>query len=104
MYAIIESGGFQFKVSPGDVVELPKIDKKEGTKISFPNVLFFRDGEKTEAGKPYLKNVKVEGELLQNFKDTKVLYFRYQRRENYERKKGFRRELSQVKIAQIKTD
>lgn len=101
MYAIIESGGAQFKVTPGDILALPKIDKKEGGKVSFSKVLFFRDGEKVEVGRPYIKNVKVEGELIRNFRGKKVISFEYKRRKNYERKKGFRRELSEVKVTKI---
>jgi len=102
MYAIIESGGLQFKVAPEDTLVLPKIDKNEGNKVSFSKVLFLKDGKKAEIGKPYLKNVKVEGKLMRNFKDKKVISYEYKRRKHHQRKKGFRRELSEVKIIDIK--
>lgn len=101
MYAIIESGGFQFKVSLGDIVTLPKLSGKNGDRVSFSKILFFKDGEHIEAGKPYLDNVNVAGELVEAFKGKKVVYFRYQRRENYERKKGFRPELCKVRITEM---
>ena len=103
MYAIIESGGLQFKVSPEDILIIPKLDKKEGNKVSFSKVLFFKDGKKAEIGQPYLKGVKVEGKLMRNFKDKKVISYEYKRRKHHQKKKGFRRELSEVKIVKITT-
>lgn len=101
MYVIIESGGSQFKVQQGDIISLPKVKGDGGDKISFPKVLFFKDGDKIEVGSPYLKNVKVEGEIVRSFRGKKVVSFIYKRRKNYERKKGFRRELTEVKITKI---
>jgi large subunit ribosomal protein L21 len=102
MYAVIESGGLQFKIAVGERVILPRLEAKEGDKINFPRVLFLSQDGKIEVGRPYLDKVKVEAEVLRNFKGRKLISFRYQRRENYERKKGFRAELSEVKITDIK--
>lgn len=101
MYAIIESGGLQFKVSPGDKVILPGMDKEDGEKVNFSKVLFFTDGGRIEAGRPYLDKVRVEGEVIKNFLGKKIISFTYQRREHYERKLGFRRQLCEVKITNI---
>jgi len=103
MYAVIESGGLQFKVSPEDILILPKLDKKEGAKVTFSNVLFLSNGKKAEIGNPYLKSVKVEGKLMRNFKDKKVISYEYKRRKHHQKKKGFRRELSEIKIVKITT-
>ena len=101
MYAVIESGGLQFKVAVGERVILPKLEAKEGDKVHFSKVLFISQDGKIEVGRPYLDKVKVEGEVIRNFKGKKIIYFHYQRREKYERKKGFRAELSEVKITGI---
>ena len=101
MYAIIETGGLQFKVAAGDIVTIPKIDQKEGAKVSFDKVLFVSDGKKIEVGTPCLKKVKVEAQLLRFFRGEKIISLKYKRRKHYERKKGFRRELAEVKIIKI---
>lgn len=101
MYAVIESGGLQFKVAVGERVILPKLEAREGDKVDFPRILFLSKDGKIEVGRPYLDKVKVEGEVVRNFKGKKLIYFHYQRREKYERKKGFRAELSEVKITGI---
>lgn len=100
MYAIIETGAKQYRVSPGDIIDVELVDNKES--ITFGNVLLFADGEKIEIGTPYLKGTKVAGKVLGNNKDDKVTTFKFKHKINYHRTKGHRQNYTRVQIEEIK--
>ena len=101
MYAVIQTGGKQLRVSPGDQVKVEKLQADIGDTVTFENVIMTSDGEKIEVGKPYLENVKVEGRLLSHGKNRKILVFKYKRRKGYRNKRGHRQPFSLISIENI---
>lgn len=102
MYAIIESCGKQYKVAEGDVVFFEKLDAEEGKKVSFDKVVLVSDDKKVEVGAPYVKGVKVEGKVLANGKDKKIVIYRYKAKKNERRTQGHRQPFTKVEITSIK--
>ena len=100
-YAILKTGGKQYKVSAGDQINVEKLDLQVGDKATFGEVLMVSDGGKVTAGTPFLAGAKVEGEVVGQIKDEKVLAFKYKRRKGYHRSVGHRRKLTTVKIQSI---
>jgi large subunit ribosomal protein L21 len=100
MYAIIETGGKQLKVSKGDVVDVELLDAKRS--VTFDKVLFFADDGKVEIGTPYVKGVKVSAKVLGNNKDDKVTSFKYKNKTNYHRTIGHRQNYTRVEIQEVK--
>ncbi len=101
MYAIIETGGKQYRVEKGDVIDVELLGVEEGT-VEFKNVLFLNDGSATKVGKPHVNGSIVLGELMQEVRGPKVINFKYKKRKNYRRKVGHRQNYSRVKITEIK--
>ena len=101
MYAVIESGGKQHRVSPGDEVMVEKLAGEVGEAISFDKVLLTSDGETVNVGKPFLKDAKVVGRITRHDKHKKIVVFKYKRRKGYRRKKGHRQQFTLVKIENI---
>ncbi len=101
MYAIIGTGGKQYKVSPGDVLKVEKLPYDEGTEFEFKEVFAFSEDGKIEVGVPKLSNVIVKAKLLEHGKDEKVIVFKYKRKKNYRRMKGHRQPYSKVEILSI---
>ncbi len=99
MYAIIETGAKQYKVSPGDVIDVELLDNK--TSVTFSEVLLLADGEKIEIGTPYLKGAKVSAKVLGVNKDDKVTSFKYKHKVNYHRTIGHRQNYTRVQIGEI---
>ena len=102
MYAIIESCGKQYKVSEGDVVYFEKLDKEEGKKVTFSNVVLVSNDDKIEVGAPYVKGVKVEGKVVAHGKAKKILVYKYKAKKNYRRTQGHRQPYTKVEITSIK--
>ncbi len=100
-YAIIRSGGKQYRVSPGDTIAVEKLPGAAGDKITFSEVVLHGDGDRCTAGSPLIEGAKVSGEVLEQFKDKKVIAFKYRRRKGYHRTVGHRRQLTRIKIQSI---
>ena len=100
MYAIFESGGFQFSAREGDRVRVPKFRAEAEEKVTFDKVLFI-GGEDPQVGSPYLENARVEGEVIASGKSDKITVFKFRRRVKYRRKKGHRQEFVEVQIEKI---
>ena len=100
MYAVIVSGGKQYKVSEGDVIRVEKLEVEEGAKISFDQVLLINDGS-LKIGTPTVEGAKVSGTVLQNGKGKKVIVYRYKRKSGYHKKNGHRQLFTEVKIDKI---
>lgn len=98
-YAILKTGGKQYKVAAGDEINVDLLNAKEGDKVSFGEVLMTVDGSNVRHGKPFIDGFAIEAEVVKQFKDDKVLAFKYRRRKGYHRSVGFRRRLTTVKIA-----
>ena len=100
MYAVILTGGKQYKVSEGDVIDIEKLDAEIGDTVDF-DVLFICDGSRIVTDADALANVKVEAEVLDQFKGEKVIIRKFKRRKRYKRTKGHRQLLTKVKITSI---
>ena len=104
MYAVILTGGKQYRVTEGDVLAVEKLDLEPGRKAHFDRVLLVEDGETVHVGAPVLDNAMVLGLVLENFKDEKVLVFKKKRRKQYRRTRGHRQQLTKVRITRITMD
>ena len=102
MHAIIETGGKQYRVQVGDQIEVEKLESEAGQKLTFP-VLLIEEGEKIKLGRPQVEGAQVIGEVLQQKKGEKLIYYTYRRRKSSERKGGHRQPLTLVKIVDIKS-
>jgi len=101
MLAIIKTGGKQYLVSPGDKIKIEKLNKKEGSEISFPEVLLLQKGKLIEVGSPSIKGAKVIGKVLGRGKGKKIIVFKYKAKKRYKVKKGHRQPFTEVKIENI---
>lgn len=102
MYAVIKTGGKQYKVAPDQVVEIESLAGEEGAKVSFAEVLLLGGGEGgSKIGVPFLSGVTVEGEIVGHGKADKILVIKKKRRQNYRRKNGHRQPFTRVKILSI---
>lgn len=101
MLAVIRTGGKQYLVSPGQKIKIEKIEKKEGSEISFPEVLLLEKGKKIEIGSPLIKRVKVTGKVIRHGKAKKIIIFKYKPKKRYKVKKGHRQPFTEVEILKI---
>ena len=102
-FAVIETGGKQYKVSASNILKVEKLDTPKGKKVEFKKVLLVNDDKTTEVGNPTISGAMVEGLLLDNIKDKKILVFKKRRRKNSRRKYGHRQPLSKIQIIKILT-
>lgn len=100
MYAIIATGGKQYRVSEGDTIYIEKLDNKEGDIVSFPVLLL--SGDDITVGKPYVEGAEVTGKVVRQGKGQKIVIFKYKSKKNYRRKAGHRQPFTQVEITGIK--
>ena len=100
-FAIIETGGKQYKVSASKILEIEKLDAEIGKTIKFKNVLLLNDNKNTEVGNPNIDGATVEAMLLDNVKDRTVLIFHKRRRKNSRKKNGHRQRHSKIQITKI---
>ncbi len=101
MYAILESGGKQIQVSPGDRVRLEKLDSEVGAKVELDKVLMLNRDGKLELGRPYLEGVRVTATVLEQGRSAKVLVFKKKRRKQYRRTRGHRQSFTAIQIESI---
>lgn len=101
MYSIIEQGGVQFKVTPGETIRVPLIKADEGAEITIERVLLTGEGETLKVGKPLVEGVSVTAQVVNHFKDKKVLIVKRKRRKDYRRKNGHRQPYTRLKIVSI---
>lgn len=103
MYAIIKTGGKQYKVKQGDVIDIELLKDVSNQTVEFDEVLFLSDGTSYQVGTPKLSS-RVIGELLEEVKGPKVIAYKYKQRKNSRRKVGHRQKYSRVKIVEIKAN
>ncbi len=101
MYAIIETGGKQYKVEQDDIIDVELLEAQAGEKVEFKNVLFVNNAGTVKIGNPYLGKCVVQGELLKEVKGPKEIAFKYKQRKPFRRKVGHRQRYARVKITQI---
>jgi large subunit ribosomal protein L21 len=102
MYAVIKTGGKQYKVQMEDVIRVEKLDVEAGAKINLDEVLMLNDGKKSTIGAPLIEGATVVAEVLEQTRADKVIIFKKKRRQNYRRKKGHRQHLTVLRIKEIK--
>jgi large subunit ribosomal protein L21 len=101
MYAIIETGGKQYKVQEGDVIYIEKLDAAEGDQVKFDQVLAVGSGEGLKTGEPLLAGASVTGKVEKNGRGKKIIVFKYKAKKNYRRKQGHRQPYTKVVIEKI---
>jgi large subunit ribosomal protein L21 len=103
MYAVLKAVGKQYKVSPGDILKIDKIEGKEGETIAFKDIVAVGGGDKFELGSPSVQGAEVSAKLLYQTRDDKIRVFRKNRRKHYERTKGHRQYITILKVLSIKS-
>ena len=101
MYAIIETGGKQYRVQPGDVLRLDRLAAEEQETVVFDRVLAVKDGDQLRIGSPLVEGARVTGRVLDHGRGRKVIVFKYRPKVNYRRKRGHRQPYTRVKIERI---
>jgi large subunit ribosomal protein L21 len=104
MYAIIETGGKQYRVSEGDVITTEKLNLADGDKVTFDKVMLISDGSEVKAGTPYIEGASVVGEVCETGKGDKVIVFKYKAKKNYRKKQGHRQPYTKVKIESVNAE
>ena len=100
-YAVIQTGGKQYKVSASEILRIERINNQEGKTVEFKNVLFLKDDKTTEIGNPNIQGAKVEATILKNTKNKTILVFKKRRRKNSRKKYGHRQPVSLIRITKI---
>jgi large subunit ribosomal protein L21 len=101
MYAVIKTGGKQYRVSPGDVIEVELLDANEGDEVALDNVLMFADGDQIKIGAPMLSGAKVTAKVKGHGRSDKIRIFKMRRRKNYRRTQGHRQHYTKIEIIGI---
>ena len=101
MYAVIETGGKQYRVQEGDVITVEKLNAEAGEKVSFDKVLVLAGEGDLKVGAPYVEGAAVAGEVVENGKGKKVVIFKYKAKKDYRKKQGHRQPYTMVKIESL---
>ena len=102
MYAVIKTGGKQYRVTEGDLLKIEKVTGEVGEAIEFEEVLMIANGEQIDVGRPVLTESKVLGEIVEQGKGKKIIVFKSKRRKGYRKKQGHRQLYTLLKIKEIK--
>jgi large subunit ribosomal protein L21 len=101
MFAIIQTGGKQYRVSPGQKIKIEKIGAKNSSVLTFDKVLLVSDADEVKIGAPYVKGAEVKAKILKQGRDKKKIVFRYHSKTRYRKKKGHRQPFTEVEISEI---
>jgi len=101
VYAVVETGGKQYKVSAGEIVEVDKLSLEVGEKIELDRVLLVADGEEVRVGQPTVEGAKVLATVTDHVKGPKIIVFKYRPRQRYRRKKGHRQNYTRLTVDEI---
>jgi len=101
MYAIIKTGGKQYRVKEGDIIKVEKIKGKPGDIITFDDVLLIKKEESTIVGTPKIESAKVEAKIISQERDKKILIYKYTHRKGFSKRRGHRQSFSQLKVEKI---
>ena len=101
MLAVIKTGGKQYLVSPGQKIKIEKINKKEGSEITFKEVLLLEKGKKLEIGTPLVKGAKVVGKIIRQGKGKKIIVLKYKAKTRYKKRKGHRQLFTEAEIVKV---
>jgi len=103
MYAVVETGGKQFKVSTGDLIQVPRLSEEAGTVVALDNVLMVTGDDGVTVGSPTVESARVSAEIVSHIRDRKIKVFKKKRRKQYERLQGHRQSLTTLRIKEIHT-
>lgn len=101
MYAIIRTGGKQYRAEPGKTLRIPSVDIEPGEVLQFEDVLLGADGDTVKIGTPGLSGASVSAEVVRHGKGEKIVIFKHKRRKNYRRKQGHRQKFTEVRVNEI---
>lgn len=101
MYAVIETGGKQYRVQEGDTLFVEKISGEEGSNVSFDKVLLTSNDGDVKVGKPYVDGASVDANIVEHGKGKKIIVFKYKAKKDYRRKQGHRQPYTKIKIEKI---
>lgn len=101
MYAIVETGGKQYKVQEGQRLRVEKLDFPENELIKIDRVLLLKEGEKVHVGQPYVEGARVEARVIRHGRAKKIIVFKYKRRKDYKKKRGHRQHFTELIIEKI---
>jgi large subunit ribosomal protein L21 len=101
IYAIVESGGKQYHVAPGDVIEVDRLAVKEGSAIELERVLLVAEGKKVKVGTPLVDGAKVTADVINDVRDKKILVYKYKSKTRYHKKTGHRQTYTRITIKDI---
>ena len=101
MYAIIRTGGKQFRAEPGKTLRIPSLDVEPGSTLTFDDVLLGADGDSVKVGTPAVAGAAVSAEVVRHGRGEKIVIFKHKRRKNYRRKQGHRQGFTEVRIGEI---
>ncbi len=100
-YAIIQTGGKQYRVAEGDILDVEKLALEAGQSTTFTDILMLADGDTVSIGAPFVDKASVKAEVVEQWKGEKVIAFKFRRRKGYHRTVGHRRQLTKLKITSI---
>lgn len=103
-FAVIKTGGKQYRVSEGDKINVEKLDAQEGKALVFDEILLINDKDKVSVGMPHVKGAKVEARVLEQGRADKVIVFRYHPKTRYRKKKGHRQPFTRLEIVKISSN
>ena len=101
MYAVIQTGGKQYRVQPGETVHVEKLDDAVGNTVEFTDVLMVGEGENIRVGQPTVPGVKVTAEVVEQDREAKLIVYRYRRRKGWHKKQGHRQPFTALKVTEI---
>lgn len=102
MFAIVETGGKQYRVAPGQKLKVEKLDAEPGVSLSLDKVLLIADGEDVKVGAPYVNGAKVEAKVLSQGRHDKKIVFKYHSKTRYRKKKGHRQPYTELEVLSVK--
>lgn len=101
MYAIVNINGIQTRVAPDEVLEVARLTGEPGDKLTFENVLLLADGDTITVGQPFVKGASLTAEVVDHLRGPKLRIFKFKRRREYRRRKGYRDELTRIRVTAI---
>ena len=101
MYAIVQINGIQTKVMPDETLEVPRLKGNPGDKLTFDQVMLVSDGDKITVGQPFLPGASLTAEVVDHFRGKKIRIFKFKRRHDYRRRRGYRSEITRIRVTAI---
>ena len=103
MYAIVNINGIQTRVTPDEVLKVARLTGEPGAKLTFDQVLLVADGDKIAVGRPYVKGASLTAEVIDHLRGPKLKIFKFKRRREYRRRRGYRDELTRIRVSGFST-